>query len=258
MDADTLSDEKMQQIAAWTNLPETTFVLKASAGAHYRLRIFTPTRELPFAGHPTIGSAIALLRADIVASAGILLQECGSGTVEIEVPDNWREAGLMVRIPDPGIQPAAQPSALCVALGADMHPLGTPLRIDVGAVWVTVELPTVKDVRSLQPDLSAIAKYSRAVAATGVTVFSLRDAGDADVVVRTFAPAAGIPEDPACGSGNGAVAAYRNFHGWLGGEYIASQGRELGRNGIVHVRLRNRIIHVGGNAIVCIEGQLHV
>lgn len=258
LDADGLTTEQMQAIANWTNLSETTFVLPATdPAADYTLRIFTPRAELPFAGHPTIGSAHAILEAGIAAPTnGKLIQHCAKGLIDIAVPADWQSEGLSFRLPTHTLTPAPDAEGLHHALGAPAPFVRAPAIIDVGPRWVICEYADETSVRVLTPDYAALIAYDHAHGSTGLTVFA--EAGHGRLVVRSFAPADGINEDPVCGSGNGAVAAYRLDHGTAsdGDNYAASQGREVGRNGIVRVRYAADGIHVGGCAVTCVEGVI--
>lgn len=250
LDGMGLSDAAMQQFANWTNLSETTFVLPATdPAADYRLRIFTPKSELPFAGHPTLGSAHAVIAAGLAAPrGGKLVQQCAVGLVEIGVGG----AGLEFRLPPPQIDSAPSADALGAALGT--LPLGPPQIVNVGPRWVIIELEDEAAVRGLTPDLTALAAYDRAHGTTGQTVFARLANGDA--VVRSFAAADGIAEDPVCGSGNGAVAAYRRWSGTGGADYRASQGREIGRDGVINIRFDGGDIFVGGDCVTVVEGSV--
>lgn len=274
LDSAGLTTEQMQAIANWTNLSETTFINpdpplqgrvtgEAGGGApssgypphHYHIRIFTPRAELPFAGHPTIGSAHAVLSAGLVTPQnGIITQHSAVGPVEIAVPDDWRDSGLSFRLPPHQISPAPEPEVLAVAIGAPL--LAAPAIVNVGPKWVIAELADEASVRTLTPDLAALAAYDRRHATTGLTIFAASP--DGAVTVRSFAPADGIAEDPVCGSGNGAVAAYRLGLGQTGEgiAYTASQGREVGRDGHIAIRYAADGIHVGGRAVTVVEGLL--
>jgi PhzF family phenazine biosynthesis protein len=258
LDGEGLSDAEMQAIASWTNLSETTFVLPATeAGAHYTLRIFTPRSELPFAGHPTIGSVHAILAAGLATPTDRkLVQQCGVGLVEIAVPDDWRSAGVSFRLPPHTSAPAPDPETLHRALGAPAPFVHPPHIVDVGPRWVIAQYPDEASVRALAPDYAALAAYDHAHGSTGLTVFA--ETGQGGIVTRSFAPADGVNEDPVCGSGNGAAAAYRLDHGaaQAGDSYAASQGREVGRDGHVRVTYAADGIHIGGCAVICVEGLL--
>ncbi len=260
LDGDGLTAEQMQAIADWTNLSETTFVLPATdAAADYWLRIFTPRSELPFAGHPTIGSAHAILASGLATPAnGRLVQQCGVGLVEIAVPGDWRTSGVSFRLPAHSSVSAPDADALHRALGASAPFVHAPRIVDVGPRWVIAHYPDEGTVRALTPDYAALAAYDHAHHSTGLTVFA--ETGQGTIVTRSFAPADGINEDPVCGSGNGAVAAYRLDHGAAqsGDSYTASQGREVGRNGMVQVCYAADGIYIGGRAVLCVEGILTV
>lgn len=253
LDADGLSDSDMQQFANWTNLSETTFVLPPeNPAASYRVRIFTPRAELPFAGHPTLGTAHAVLEAGIAQTRnGKLIQECAVGLVEVSAGDT----GLSFRLPRYAAAPAEDADTIITAIGGPSVVSGLPQVLDVGPRWVIAEMASVDAVAHLEPDLTALAAYDRRHGTTGLTVFA---SGADGTLVRSFAPADGIAEDPVCGSGNGAVAAYRLLAGQIGNgdRYIASQGLQIGRDGYVHIRVDGQDIHVGGQCVTCITGTL--
>lgn len=247
--AERLETAQMQRIARWTNLSETTFLLKPTqSGADYRLRIFTPHQELPFAGHPTIGSAHAALESGFVkASGGRLQQECGAGVLALRVEGSR----IFVRAPQPKISPAAVP----------LFGKSRALRVDVGPVWIVVDLGDATTVDELAPDMAAVAELSDALNASGVTVFGRTGTRDAPIHVRSFAPAHGIPEDPVCGSGNISVAAFLRETGLLaefGSAYTARQGMQVGRDGRVAVRVTADSIEIGGEAVTCVDGTIRV
>ena len=251
--ADGLAAEEMQRIAGWTNLSETTFLLAPTAPeASYRLRIFTPRRELPFAGHPTIGSAHAALESGFArAVEGKLKQECGAGVLDLAVEEQHGERRIFVKAPAPRITPVEAP----------LFGKARALRIDVGPVWVVVDLGDARNVDTLEPDMAAITKLSHALDASGATVFGRTGNATAPLHVRSFAPAHGIPEDPVCGSGNISVAAYLRETGLLkefGPDYTARQGMQVGRDGRVQVRVSADAIRIGGEAVTCVDGKLRV
>ncbi|MGO9816899.1 MAG: PhzF family phenazine biosynthesis protein [Acidocella sp.] len=228
LDADGLDTEAMQRIARWTNLSETTFLLPpTNAAADYRLRIFTPRSELPFAGHPTLGSAYAVLEAGRVAPRdGRLVQECGVGLVRITVEDTGRltlglpPAALRTLTPD-------EVEELEAVLGQPVLRDVPPALVNVGAVWVVAQLPSAAHLLALTPDFARSAAFERRLGATGLSLFGAHESGDAEIEVRSFAPSCGIDEDPVCGSGNGSIAAFRWERGQLpttGTNYMAAQG----------------------------------
>lgn len=252
LDGDGLSDAEMQTFANWTNLSETTFVLPASdPGADYRVRIFTPKAELPFAGHPTLGTAHAVLEAGLAtARDGRLVQQCAVGLVDLTVDDG----GLSFKLPRYALTELTDPEATAW-IGAAVK--GAAKAVDVGPVWLVAELAEVAALENLAHDPARLTRYYEATGMTGATLFAVE--GDR-VVVRSFAPGDGIPEDPVCGSGNAAVAAFRLLAGQIaaGDSYVASQGRQVGRDGYVQVRIDGADVHVGGQCVTCVEGVVRL
>lgn len=247
LDAEDLDTATMQRIAGWTNLSETAFVLPSQV-ADYRLRIFSLHQELPFAGHPTIGSAHAALEAGIVEGSKFR-QECGAGIVDLTV-----DAGaIFLRAPQPKIAPADN---LAGAVGVPLAPAAPLLRIDVGPIWLVGEMKDAAALAALQPDMAALAKWSNSHGASGLTVFARSGESSSAFHVRSFAPAHGVPEDPVCGSGNICVAAYLRHFKRAESSYVARQGMQLGRDGRVFVRVQPDAIQIGGRAVTCVEGKL--
>ena len=258
LDADALPAEEMQAIARWTNLSETTFVCTpASPRADYRLRIFTPNSELQFAGHPTIGSAHAVLAKGLrPKAAGRLIQECGKGLVTLSI-DGER---LFLALPTPALRDVAAShlSELAAALELAANGVRASAIVDVGVAWITLQLADAGLVRGLMPDQARIRALTPP-GVVGVTVFGLASPGtQPEVEVRSFAPAEGVSEDPVCGSGNGCVAALvRRDRLITRPSYSASQGRCVGRDGRVEVRfVDDETIWLGGHAVTCVEGTL--
>ncbi len=252
LDGEGLETAQMQAFANWTNLSETTFVSPATdAGADYAIRIFTPRSELPFAGHPTLGTAHAILESGMAnAPLGKLVQQCAVGLVEITVSSR----SLSFRLPRCSLSEA--PQGLAEALRCDVK--GVPQIVDVGPRWAIAELESANLVAALDPDMATLAKYDESYGSTGLTVFGAR--GNGDIEVRTFTPSHGIAEDPVCGSGNGAVAAYRlaNHQIGDGSAYVAYQGANVGRDGRVHVRIEGADVHIGGACVTCIDGTVEL
>ncbi len=265
LDGSDLDDAQMQAFARWTNLSETTFVLPATeAGADYRLRIFTPEEELPFAGHPTLGSAHAVRETGLIeAGKSSIVQQCASGLIPIRISeDSALEAqapASTVRALDSEARQALADALGCASLAA------APLAIDVGPVWIVADLGDAATVSALRPDMVRLVALSRHVRHTGVTVFGRCNDDDAQLVVRSFVPGSSVPEDPVCGSGNVSVAAYlharedvllraRQFR------YTASQGHNLQRDGRVHLRVDadSGRVYFGGRARSVIRGEVEL
>jgi PhzF family phenazine biosynthesis protein len=267
LQADGLTTAQMQQIASWTNLSETTFVLAAtSADADYRVRIFTPLAELPFAGHPTIGTAHALLEAGrIEARDGALVQECAAGLVRLQVEDGaTSERWISFDLPQPQMKLLSDDEVdeLEAILGCAVSRVAPPRLVDVGPRWIVAQLADARAVLSNRPDLVRMKARNTKDRVTGVVIFGEYAPGSkAQIEVRAFVPACGIDEDPVCGSGNGCVAAFiranqQDAH--FGAEFIASQGMVLGRAGQVRIAIDSERIQVGGRSVTCIDGQLAV
>ena len=262
LDGAALSTDQMQQIANWTNLSETTFVVPVTQdGADYHVRIFTPNAELPFAGHPTIGTAHALLEAGMVeAKQGILVQQCRKGLIRLEVKDGL----ISLRIPEPVITPLdqAQCDELEAVLGLRVDRALTPCLIDVGARWVVAQVDSAQAVLAARPDLVRMKKQDKKGRHTGVMIFGPHaDGHAARIEIRAFAPAHGIDEDPVCGSGSGCVGAFIRHTGQVrrfGGEFVASQGAAVGRDGQIRLVLSDESVQVGGYAVTCVDGTLGV
>ncbi len=265
LDANGLDDATMQRFARWTNLSETTFVLApGTPKASYRVRIFTPMAELPFAGHPSVGTAWALLDAGLIKTdSGPLYQECNAGLLPISVEHSGAARVVSVQAPL-ARRSAISPEyieALPRAVGGIGASVGErPILSDVGARWVLLELPSRAQVRSLIPDMELIASISQAVRAEGLAVFSFEPEQAVPLELRAFAPATGVPEDPVTGSAHAAVGDWLNTQGRLqamGGRYPASQGSAVGRNGEVHVSASNDgRVSIGGRCCALIRGAV--
>lgn len=257
-DAEGLDTAAMQGIAAWLNLSETTFVLPATqAGADYRLRIFTPKQELPFAGHPSVGTAHAVLeRGLVLARNGQLVQECAAGLLPLRVDGDGTSRRLHVRAPR-GTERQADATAILASLqGAPFGALRAAL-IDNGPRWWCIELADEASVRGIAPHLDAMAQATLATGAVGVAVFARCTAQPYALVVRAFVPADGIPEDPVTGSANAAIAAWLHANKALpSSSFLSSQGREVGRDGIVEINIdADSEVWIGGQTQTVIEGD---
>ena len=264
IDAADLDTASMQALAAWTNLSETIFMLPpTTAVADYRVRIFTPRQELPFAGHPSVGAAWAALASGLAtASNGTMMQECAAGLLPVRIEDLAGARGVHVRAPRAcELADSSRHIALVdAALTGLIRGRQAPALWSNGPPWWLVELVDADAVRAMQPDLAAIAALTRASGAVGLAVYGRTDAAEHQLAVRAYCPADNIPEDPVTGSANACIAAQLAQAGALPGansRYVASQGRELGRDGRVHVRVDDDgEVWIGGQVQSVIEGRL--
>jgi len=252
-DADGLSVDEMAAIASWTNLSEATFVQKSDRG-DYRLRIFSKTRELPFAGHPTIGSAHAVMEAGRLGRRDAWVQDCFVGLVPITLDNRQRYFALA---PTPKVRPREIPSTRLAELISGAS-LTDAVVVDVGAVWMVANL-TNGDIYNLDYDAAQLCELSRELDCSGLTVYGFD--GEGGVEVRSFAPYRGVAEDPVCGSRNVAVATHLRLTGLVkrvGSEYVARQGKALGRDGQVFVKMQGQDILLGGYAVTCVDGVIRL
>lgn len=267
MDAHGLSDKQMQDIAGWTNLSETTFILPATQkNADYRLRIFTPHSELPFAGHPTLGSAHAALEAGLIkAKNGYVIQECGQGLIQIAVQERKGTQTLILDMPHAAFEPLKSEdiAELETIIGQKVLSDIPPAIVNVGAIWVIAQVADAATLLDLKPDFSRSARFERTLGVTGLSLYGTYPDGSSSAIeVRSFAPSCGVDEDPVCGSGNGAIAAFRIARGQLpkeGGRYFATQGEKRGRAGHIIVETaENGVVRIGGACVTCLDGQIHI
>jgi PhzF family phenazine biosynthesis protein len=240
-------------------------VLPASdPSASYRVRIFTPRQELPFAGHPSVGTAHAVLEAGLARPVdGQLVQECAAGLLPIAVAGDGPGRRIAVRAPRGRQRPLRvdHDAALSKALAGLRRGELQPALIDNGPAWWVVELADDAQVRGMRPDLAAIAALTELTGAVGLAVFGRTAAGsDHALAVLAFCPADGIPEDPVTGSANAAIAAWIHDCGALaaiGSRYVVSQGREMGRDGRIEVSVdKEGEAWIGGLTQTVIRGTL--
>jgi PhzF family phenazine biosynthesis protein len=262
LEAEDLDSAAMQHLANWTNLSETIFLLPpTTTAADYRVRIFTPRSELPFAGHPSVGAAWAAVASGRVpAGKGELVQECAAGLLPVRVEGDGDARRIQVRAPRPRLNPA-QPELLdAVGAALGVRPLAAPRNILCGPWWLVCDLGEAAAVRGLRPDPERIAAVCAPLGAIGISVFGREPAGEAQYAVRAFCPGAGIAEDPVTGSANACIAAYLHATGpaAAGGlRYRASQGRELGRDGLIDVAVdADGEVSIGGQCVRCVEGTI--
>jgi len=279
LDGSGLTDEQMQRFARWTNLSETTFVLPPTqAGADYRVRIFTPGGELPFAGHPTLGSCHAWLEAGgTSARTDVIVQECAVGLVSI------RRAGQHLAFAAPPLtrsMPAPELLAqVAQALGITPQQIRAAQVLDNGPRWLGLLLDSVDTVLALEPDhqrlrelqqkvgvaaltqdsgaVQLIARSSRETRAFAEHAADVPQLATPDLEVRAFAAPVGITEDPVTGSLNASLAQWLMAEDRLPARYVAAQGTCLGRAGRVLLeRDETGQVWVGGQVQTCITGQV--
>jgi trans-2,3-dihydro-3-hydroxyanthranilate isomerase len=252
-DARGIPAERMQRIAREFNLSETVFVLPAENGGDAKVRIFTPAAELPFAGHPVLGTAFVLGQA---SGTQMITLETGAGVVPVELArENGRIASGRMRQPIPTWEPYEQADRLLTALGVESS--GLPVEAyRNGPRHVYVELDSEQAVASLQPDMGALARLP------GIGVGCFAGAGGR-WKSRNFAPALGVSEDPATGSSAGPLAVHLARHGRIGfGQEIEiSQGAEIGRPSRLYARAagtadRIESVEVAGAAVITARGEL--
>lgn len=249
--ADGLSEARMQAFARWTNLSETTFLLQPTdPGADYRVRIFTPASELRFAGHPTLGSCHAWLQAGgVPRAAGTVVQECGVGQVQLRVEgDEIAFAAPPVRIEpaDPMLV-----SQVLAAIGLSADDLRASAWLDNGARWLGLHLRDAQRVLAARPDFAALGRLA------DVGLAGAHAPGEAtQFELRAFAPSLGVGEDPVTGSLNASMAEWLMASGAALPNYLASQGRCVGRDGRVRIRRDDTALWVGGRSVICIRGDL--
>ncbi len=260
VDAEGLDAAAMQAFANWTNLSETIFLLPPEGDASYRVRIFTPRQELPFAGHPSVGAAWAALDTGLADGAsGALVQQCAAGLLAVRV---GAERSISVRAPRAKrvSMPSGSDALLERALSGLARGAMAPALWDNGPQWWVVELADEAAVRGMQPDLAAISALTLNDGAVGLAVFAQSDSQDGQLAVRAFCPADGIPEDPVTGSANAAIAAALADAGRVpgrDGRYVSSQGREVGRDGRIDVQVdAEGEVWIGGHVQAVIRGHV--
>ncbi|CAN7615359.1 PhzF family phenazine biosynthesis protein [Acidovorax sp. LjRoot194] len=260
LDAQDLSESDMRRFAAWTNLSETTFLLPPTeagraAGADYRVRIFSPNGELPFAGHPTLGTCHAWLQAGHAPRvAGMVMQESALGLVRVEHSGStlaFAAPPLARSAPSPALVPL-----IASALGVRPQQIRGAQLLDNGPVWLGLLLDSAETVLGLKPDHARLKDLGQDVGVihVGPQASDMRQPG---AVVRAFAAPMGNPEDPVTGTLNASLAEWLIADGLAPPSYLVAQGECLGRAGRVHIRKDNAgQIWVGGKAVTCIEGTV--
>jgi trans-2,3-dihydro-3-hydroxyanthranilate isomerase len=252
-DAREIPEEQLQPLAKEVNYSETVFVYAPEAGGHARIRIFTPVSELPFAGHPVLGTAFVL--AAPLQLAEIKL-ETGMGIVPVVLErDDARIVFGRMSQPIPTVQPFERGDEMLAALGVERSEL--PLELYESGVWnVYVLLPDDEAVAAVEPDLAALRRVMGAVHANCTAGSGTR------WKTRMFAPGDGVPEDPATGSAAGPLAVHLARHGLISfGEQIEiTQGVEIGRPSTLYARVEGSAeqierVECGGSAVVVARGE---
>ena len=262
--AQGLNDDTLAAFARWTNLSETTFLLPptqagAAAGADYRVRIFTPSGELPFAGHPTLGSCFAWLAGGgQPKDAGMVVQECVVGLVRVK-QDGMRLAFAAPALRRTGPLDAALLQRIGTALQLAPDQIVQHQWVDNGPGWCALMLRDAHAVRAVQPDWAALGNIQ-----LGLVGFwpegdptPQAEGHGALYEVRALYRHGGTPvEDPVTGSLNASLAQWLIGAGLAPPQYRASQGHVLQRAGVVHIQLLDHTVWVGGDVAVCVDGQV--
>ncbi|MDP2819817.1 MAG: PhzF family phenazine biosynthesis protein [Polaromonas sp.] len=281
LDGSGLDDAAMQRFAQWTNLSETTFVLPPTEpSADYRVRIFTPGGELPFAGHPTLGTCHAWLQAGGVPQRkDVIVQQCEVGLINIR-REGARQAFAAPRLKRSAPSPVVL-AQVAAALGLKPQRIIAAQVLDNGPVWLGLLLDSADTVLQLEPDHLALKKYGLKVGVAGAHSASVAPvliaranreaqafAGNtpvaptetADFEVRAFAAPIGIHEDPVTGSLNASLAQWLMAEGHAPDNYVVAQGTCLGRAGRVHLSRETTagtaVVWVGGESVTCIDGSV--
>jgi PhzF family phenazine biosynthesis protein len=264
LDAEGLDDATMQAIARWTRLPETTFVFPAaSAEASYGLRIFSPRREVPFAGHPSVGTAHAVLDAGMATPRnGLLVQEGIAGLLPLRVEGSGIARTVAVRTPRARVAEiagAGDPRLVDVLRGLPLGHL-PPALMDGGRRWWLAEVADEAALRAADPDWNAIAALAEHTASMGLCVFARSDDPVYYLAVRAWVGAPAQFEDAASGAANATLAAWLASQDALpsaDGFYRISQGREVGHDAIIELQVDDEgEVWSGGRAFTVVKGQI--
>ncbi len=251
LDAERLDGAQMQHIARWTNLSETSFLLPPTdPAADYRVRIFTPGDELPFAGHPTLGTCQAwLLAGGKPRSPDVIVQQCGIGLVRIR-RDGARLAFAAPPLRRSGPLDGALIDTIVRVLGVARDDIVEHQWVDNGPGFCAVMLRSAAQVMALTPDFAAMGDLKLGVIGPQVP------GADTAFEVRSFIPISGVNEDPVTGSLNGGLATWMIGAGLAPDAYVVAQGAALQRQGRVHIERDGDDIWIGGDSAVCIEGRV--
>jgi len=248
--ADALDEALMQAFARWTNLSETTFLLEPrDPAADYRVRIFTPGGELPFAGHPTLGSCHAWLeRGGRPKTAGTVVQECGVGLVRLRL-EATRAAFAAPKL-ERGEVDADDLGAVLAALGVPAGKVVAAQWLKNGPRWLGLLLDSAETVLAIAPDAARMKRFAE----VGV-VGPQPHGSDTAFEVRGFVGHPNLYEDPVTGSLNAGLAQWLIGTGRAPDRYVASQGTRLGRAGRVRIEKEGETVWVGGQSVTCVRGE---
>ena len=264
LDAAGLDDAAMQAIARWTRLPETTFVLPPTRpGASYAIRMFSPKKEVPFAGHPSVGTAHVVLEAGLAEPRqGLLLQEGVAGLLPLRVEMDAGVRRIAIRTPRAQLVETAEARGARLAEALDWLPAGAlpPALMDGGRRWWLAEARDEASLRSALPDWDSIAALARATASMGVLAFARCHGQDYQVAARAFVGGPALFEDAASGAANATLAAWLALRDALpgsGGHYQVSQGREVGHDARLHMQVdADGEVWSGGQVVSVVRGTI--
>ena len=264
LDAAGLDDAAMQAIARWTRLPETTFVLPPTRpGASYAIRMFSPKKEVPFAGHPSVGTAHVVLEAGLAEPRqGLLLQEGVAGLLPLRVEMDAGVRRIAIRTPRAQLVETAEARGARLAEALDWLPAGAlpPALMDGGRRWWLAEARDEASLRSALPDWDSIAALARATASMGVLAFARCHGQDYQVAARAFVGGPALFEDAASGAANATLAAWLALRDALpgsGGHYQVSQGREVGHDARLHMQVdTDGEVWAGGQVVSVVRGTI--
>lgn len=257
MDASGLSDDQMQSIARWTHLSETTFVLPPTdPAADYRVRIFTPDTEFPFAGHPTLGTAHALLEAGIaLKTPGQIVQECGLGLVRVNISD---DGILAFAAPEAILTPFSDASITHALNSSDLEAQLPVMIADMGIRWLLVPMTSADAVLAIKPDVVAFTRLVQQAGVDGVMPFGPLAGGSEQYEVRGLLIEQGsLVEDPVTGSANACLARYLQARG-VELDYRVRQGTVMQRAGRLSVTWTGDGVWIGGQTVTVIDGTIRV
>ena len=264
LEAEGLSDDDMQAIARWTRLPETTFVLPATSDdASYRIRIFSPRREVPFAGHPSVGTAHAVLEAGLATPRdGLLVQDGIAGKLPLRVTGEGATRTIAVRTPRASVREIASADDPRLRDALRDLPLGTlpPALMDGGRRWWLVELENETTLRAATPPWDAIGVLAQSTESMGICAYARSDDPVYYLAVRAWVGAPAQFEDAASGAANATLAAWlasKNALPGDGGFYRISQGREVGHDAIIELTVDAQgDVWSGGRVCTVVEGTI--